>query len=120
MIAKERGVPIKLQKLEILLRRISFLHPKMPKIKEDYLKVKAGYMGEKSLDYYLSFLPEEQYYIFHYLRLPYQNHHFQIDTLILSPYFIPIFEVKNISGTITFDYNFNQLIRAKEGLEQAF
>jgi len=120
LIAKERGVPIKLRKLEILLRRLTPLHPKMAIINEEYHKVRAGYLGEKSLDYYLSFLPDKQYYIFHYLRLPYQNHHFQMDTLILSPCFITILEVKNISGTITFDYNFNQLIRTKNGAEQAF
>ncbi|PKR83966.1 NERD domain-containing protein [Heyndrickxia camelliae] len=120
MITKERGVPIKLRKLEILLRRLHPLHSKMAIINEEYHKIRAGYLGEKSLDYFLSFLPEKQYYIFHYLRLPYQNHHFQIDTLILSPNFITILEVKNISGIITFDYNFNQLIRTKNGVEQAF
>lgn len=120
MIVKERGVPIKLQKLEILLRRLPPIHPKFAIIKEEYLKAKAGYLGEKSLDYYLSFLPDKQYYIFHYLRLPYQHHHFQMDTLILSSFFITILEVKNISGTITFDYNFKQLIRTQNRREQAF
>ncbi|MBS4175658.1 nuclease-related domain-containing protein [Bacillus sp. FJAT-49736] len=120
MIAKERGIPIKLQKLEALLRRLPHSHPKIALIKEEYLKVRAGYQGEKSLDYYLSLLPDKKYYIFHQLRLPFKQQHFQIDTLVLSPYFMTILEVKNISGTITFDYNFNQLIRTKNGIEEAF
>ena len=66
--------------------------------------------GELSIDYYLNFL-QEDYYILHGLRLPYKHLHFQIDTLLLSPHFILIIEVKNWAGTLFFDTKFHQLIR---------
>jgi hypothetical protein len=43
-----------------------------------------------------------------------------LDTLILSPYFLLIIEVKNITGTVYFDETFNQLIRTNNGKEEAF
>ncbi|MFB4163278.1 nuclease-related domain-containing protein [Alteribacillus sp. JSM 102045] len=50
-------------------------------------KSAAGYRGEKSLDYYLSFLPENECLIFNDLRLPHKNYFFQIDILVLSTRF---------------------------------
>lgn len=78
----------------------------------------AGYRGEQSLDYYLGFLTN--YFILHDLRLPDRDHHFQLDTLLISPYFILILEVKNISGTLIFDDHFKQLIRVTPEKEEGF
>ncbi|WP_205173528.1 nuclease-related domain-containing protein [Bacillus pakistanensis] len=46
----------------------------------------------------------------HDLRLFDGQHHFQIDTLIITSKVIFIIEVKNISGTVIFDSAYNQLI----------
>ncbi|TWI59801.1 nuclease-related domain-containing protein [Halalkalibacter nanhaiisediminis] len=120
MIVKPRKKPLHLQKLQALLRRTPPKHLKYPLIKEQLAKSIAGYKGEQSMDYPLSFLAEKQYFIFHDLRLQLNQHYFQIDTLILSPFFFLILEIKNISGTIFFDQQFHQLIRTHNGYEESF
>ncbi|CAN7149350.1 nuclease-related domain-containing protein [Rossellomorea sp. LjRoot5] len=119
MISKERPFPIKIQKLQVLLLRISENHPKTKFIKENLSKSLAGYNGEKSIDYYLSLLPTKSFYILHDLRLLINGRYFQIDTLLLTSSFALILEVKNIAGSIEFDSIFNQIIQKKNGLEIA-
>ncbi|WP_394185228.1 nuclease-related domain-containing protein [Metabacillus halosaccharovorans] len=120
MIVKKRKVPLINLKLEALLRRIPTTHPKYPLIKENLAKRSAGYQGELSLNYPLSFLDEKKYFIFHDLRLNISDHYFQIDTLVISQKFILIIEVKNITGTLFFDQEFHQLIRTQNGEEAVF
>ncbi len=78
----------------------------------------AGYRGERSLDFPLSFLTEQKYHIFHDLRLYDGTHYFQIDCLLLSSKFMIIIEVKNITGTLIFDSIFNQLIRINDNKDE--
>lgn len=120
MIKKERKMPVKIRKLEALLRRLSLTHPKRKEIASELAKSMAGYKGEQSLDYYLSFLPDQDYFIFHDLRLPHKYHFFQIDILILSSSFFLVLEAKNISGSLLFDHAFHQLIRTTNGIEEVF
>jgi len=117
MIIKEREIPIKIPILQALVRRINPKHPKLKMIEEELAKRVSGYKGEVSLDYYFSFLDEDEYYIFHSLRLPYKNYFFQMDSLIICRYFILIIEVKNLSGVITLDPRFQQLVRTYNGKE---
>lgn len=119
LIKKERKVPIYLQKLEVLLRRLDPTHPKYNLISGELLKSKAGYNGEKSVDYYLSFLLHNKYQIYHDVRLRGQGYYFQIDTLILSPFFILLIEVKNLGGTLYFDQHY-QMIRTINGKEEGY
>lgn len=118
-MVKEKQITIRIQTLEALLRRIPSDHPKRVLIENEYSKRMAGYKGEKSLDYYLSFLGED-YYIFHDIRLKGETYYFQIDVLIITPRFILIIESKNISGTLTFDQKHNQLIREVNGKVDGF
>ncbi|MCD7034503.1 NERD domain-containing protein [Metabacillus sp. GX 13764] len=120
MIIKERTKPVVLLQLEALLRRLPGNHRKRPLIEADLARYAAGYSGEKSIDYHLSFLPEKEFTILHDLRLSSGSHSFQMDTLILHPNFILILEVKNITGTLIFDQNFHQLIRKIGDKEEAF
>jgi len=120
MIVKPRNKPIYIKKLEALLRRLPQDHPKREFISNNLTKRVTGYKGEKELDYPLSFLSDEEYMIFHDLRLYDGSHYFQIDSLIVSQHFILILEVKNIQGTLRFDPDFNQLIRIYDGKEEAF
>ncbi|QED46651.1 nuclease-related domain-containing protein [Cytobacillus dafuensis] len=120
MIVKKREIPIKILVLEAILRRLHEHHPKRTIIEEDLSKYKAGYQGEKALNYYLSFLDEQKYSIFHDLRLCNGEYYFQIDSLILSTDFALIVEVKNITGTLLFEPNFNQLIRSIDEKEEGF
>ncbi|MBD1380198.1 nuclease-related domain-containing protein [Metabacillus arenae] len=121
MIVKERRIPLKVQKLEALLRRLPMNHPKRKKVEEELSKNIAGYRGEESLNYHLSFLSKYKHNIFHDLRLQ-DNHNrfFQIDTLIVTPSYLLILEVKNITGTIFFDQVFHQVIRKTNGKEESF
>lgn len=111
-------MPLNLLKLEALLRRIPSNHPKRRDIEEELAKSKAGFKGERSLQFFLDYLSE--YYIFHNLRLYDGVHYFQIDFLLISPKFILILEVKNIKGTLFFDATYNQLIRTYQGIEEGF
>ena len=120
MIAKERTIPLRLIKLEGLLKRLPINHPKRPLIEQDLAKRKAGFSGEKASDYYVHKLPEKDFIIFHDLRLQNGSHFFQIDTLILHPTFALILEIKNIKGTIYFDSTFKQLIRFSDNNEEGF
>lgn len=58
--------------------------------------------------------------IFADLRLIHQNQAFQMDTLIICPYFILIIESKNIAGTLTFEKDSTQMIRELDGKKQGF
>ncbi|PEJ58514.1 NERD nuclease [Bacillus sp. AFS002410] len=121
MILKERTVPLIIKKLEALLRRLPNNHPQWTRIEEDLFKYKAGYHGEKSLDYHLSFFPKESSIILHDLRLVDDfKHFFQIDTIIITPRLLIIIEVKNLIGTLYFDQTFNQFIRIIDGKEESF
>ncbi|MBE7096912.1 nuclease-related domain-containing protein [Bacillus cereus] len=115
MIVKERKMPIHLLQLEALLRRLPAHHPKRNVVVENLSKFKAGYKGEQAIEYPLSFLSETEYSILHDIRLFDQKHYFQIDTLIVSSYFLLFLEIKNIIGTLIFDAKFNQLIRIADG-----
>lgn len=120
MIEKERSIPEMILQLEALLRRMPEMMHGREKAVSELNKRKAGYKGEEKLDYYLSFLDEKDYRIFHGLRLSNGKHFFQIDTLLLSRKFAFIIEVKNWNGTIIFEPQFHQLIRIQEGKEEAF
>ncbi|MCK6258497.1 NERD domain-containing protein [Fictibacillus sp. KIGAM418] len=120
MIVKTRNRPLYIQKLQALLRRLPKNHSKIPFIQETLAKHTAGYRGEHSIDYPLSFLSPQNYYIVHDLRLPHNEYHFQIDTLLISPYYLFILEVKNIAGTLFFDQDFHQLIRTLDDKVEVF
>jgi ssDNA-binding Zn-finger/Zn-ribbon topoisomerase 1 len=118
MIIKELEIPNYLEKLEALERRVPHNHEKYQVIVDSYSKWKAGYQGEKSLYYYLSFL-SDKYLISHGLRLSNGTYFFQIDILLITHSFLLIVEVKNYSGILHFDPQFNQLIRTYNGKEEA-
>ncbi|KEK25322.1 nuclease-related domain-containing protein [Bacillus gaemokensis] len=120
MIVKEREIPVYLRQLEALLRRLPANHLKRDIISEKFAKHKAGYKGEQAIDYPLSFLSNKEYNILHDIRLFEQDHYFQIDTLIISSRFLLFLEIKNITGTLLFDTEFNQLIRISEQKSEGF
>jgi hypothetical protein len=120
MIVKEAEKSIKLCQYEALLRRLSPLHAKRATIEKEWKRSLSGHRGEKSLDYYLHLLPKGTFHIFHGLRLETDSQFFQMDILLVSPSFLLIIEVKNISGTLIFDRIFQQLIRIKDEKEEVF
>ncbi len=121
LIIKERQKPEYIQQLEALLRRLSPNHPKRESIETELGKHLAGHRGEESIEFYLSELPFENFFLLHNVRLAIHEDHFiQLDTIILTSHFIVILEVKNLTGKLMFDPTFHQLIREKDGVEEVF
>ncbi|BCB06080.1 nuclease-related domain-containing protein [Bacillus sp. KH172YL63] len=120
MDVNERKIPLTLLKLEAVLGRLPQDYPKISFLKENLAKMKAGYNGEKAIDYQLGYLPGKNHYIFHDVRLEVNGRYFQIDTLILTLSFILILEVKNVAGAVNFDTIFNQFVQTKDGVEYAY
>ncbi len=115
---KNRVLPVEIKRLEALNRRVKKLHPKKSEIYSSFRRRMAGFIGEQSIDYYLSFLTEKDFIILHGVRLQYGQYFFQIDTLILTPYFILILEVKTYAGTIIIDHDNSQLTVLKDSGEE--
>ncbi|MCP8967814.1 nuclease-related domain-containing protein [Ectobacillus ponti] len=120
MIQKKRTKPLKLLVLEAFMRRLPATHAKQQEAEAELAKVRAGYLGEHSLDFYLRLLPEQEYLILHDLRLLDRDYYFQMDTLILHSSMLLILEVKHISGELSFDQDFQQLIRSNEHGQEVF
>ncbi|MGY4688902.1 nuclease-related domain-containing protein [Salibacterium sp. K-3] len=119
MIRKHRTTPDILKKLDILQRRLPDPHPKRDQVKQEARRYGAGYRGEKAIDYHLSFL-HPPYLLLHDLRLSVRSSHFQMDTLLLTPSFSLIIEVKNLTGTLIFDEHRYQMTRTLHGEEEGF
>ncbi|PKG24860.1 nuclease-related domain-containing protein [Niallia nealsonii] len=119
MFYKEPLKNIKLCKTESLLNRLSDQHRIKPKVAEDGKKMLAGFKGEKSLTYYLNFIPDDCF-IFHDLRLQNGHTYFQMDYLVLTSSFALIIECKNFYGELHFDTSFNQMIRTVNDQSEAF
>ncbi|MBS4174637.1 nuclease-related domain-containing protein [Bacillus sp. FJAT-49736] len=120
MFVKELSVPMEILHYQALLNRLQVNHPQRNKIESDFAKLLAGYRGEKNLRYHLNFLPEDEYQILLDLRLSVNNINFQIDCLLISPYFLLIIESKNIAGTLIFDSNSEQCLRIYNEKEEGF
>ncbi|MDQ0298203.1 hypothetical protein J2S78_000611 [Salibacterium salarium] len=119
MIKKQRNKPLKLRQLESLYKRLHASHPKQQQIEKALSNYAAGYRGEQSIDYHLTFL-NPAHMIFHDLRLRNSLGYFQIDTLILTSSFFLIIEVKNIAGTLSFDPHRYQMVRKVNGTVEGF
>lgn len=105
MFEKNLTKSLVLQQHEALLRRISLNHPKRPNVEARKDKLKAGYNGEKTINYFLGLLPPKNYHIFHNVRLPAEQGFFEIDTYLLSLKCSFILEGKNYSGTLSLERN---------------
>ncbi|WP_413305246.1 nuclease-related domain-containing protein [Bacillus sp. 1P10SD] len=110
MIVLPLKLPIIALQCMALLRRLPKNHPMRPIIERDLRFWLKGYYGEKECVYYLSFLPEDQYYIFHGIRLT-DKKAFQMDLLIVSQSFALIAEVKNVSKKLIFKKESNHVIK---------
>lgn len=120
LILKDRPIPLKILQNEALLPRLVPFHEIRPQIELDLKKRRAGFNGEKAVDYHLSFLTGKHYWLFHDIRLPLDPHYFQIDTLLLTPYYALIIEVKNISGIIRIDPQIKQCTRIYKDTTEGF
>lgn len=87
MTEKERKIPLRLRQVEALYNRLPKNHIKRSEIETERAIRRAGFRGEKNLDYHLSFLSTpNDYTIFKDIRME-EHKTFQIDILLISPYF---------------------------------
>ncbi|WP_100009763.1 nuclease-related domain-containing protein [Lentibacillus sediminis] len=117
MIVKPHDKMKEIWWLEALYRRLLREHPSKKTVELDLIKKKREVRGEREVDYPLSFLPKNDYFILHNLRIRDENGYFQIDTLILSASFMLILEVKNWYGTLIFGEK-GQVIRIGDNQEE--
>ncbi|WP_162297897.1 nuclease-related domain-containing protein [Halalkalibacillus sediminis] len=111
MKIREHHPPKKLLQALSLEERFPTHHPLYPLILKTLRREKSGFSGEKKIDFYLHRL-QFPYVGLHSVRLAQNQVHFQVDTLMITPTFITLVEIKNHSGTIRFhsgkmhqDYN---------------
>ena len=116
IIIKSREYPIEIKKLEVLQRRAKLNEVTMEKIQSEIRKREAGYQGEKRLDYFLSLVTRDNFYILNNLRLKDGDHAFEIDTVIVTSYFILLIDAKNYSGGLYFDQKLKECIRTYKDL----
>ena len=119
MLIKKRNKPLPLQKLDALISRLHPNHPNLENIKKDAAIRYKGYIGEQKVDYHLERLTLPNT-IAHDIYIKTEQQNFQIDTLILTQRAIYIIEIKNYTGTITFDTNLQQFIRKHDTKEEGF
>ncbi|WP_054711687.1 nuclease-related domain-containing protein [Bacillus sp. JCM 19041] len=97
-IIKHRTAPTQLLALKALEQRLPLNHPKRNKVENDLIKQEAGFAGERSINYYLAFLPKVMHYrLFHDLRLK-DRHYFQMDTLMMTTNYIVLLEINHNTG----------------------
>lgn len=120
MIGKTREYPKEIMILEAIVKRFPPDHYKKAVFEKKLYRKLAGYKGEKTLDYYLSQIDHSDMLILQDLRIPINDTHFQLDTLIITPYFLLNIDSKYYAGTLTFLPEFNQLIRFHNDIEEVF
>ncbi|QOY36399.1 nuclease-related domain-containing protein [Anaerobacillus isosaccharinicus] len=95
MIIKPRVESLELQLLRSLNMRMNLTE----KETNNYINLEKGFIGEQKFDEWLEPLPDN-FLILNDLLLETSNTTFQIDSLVISPDAINIFEVKNYEGDL--------------------
>ncbi|RYG71612.1 NERD domain-containing protein [Lentibacillus lipolyticus] len=112
---KSRKKPHALLAYEALFRQLLSQYRYHKSIVSEYKREKAGYDGERHVDYKLSTYPRKDFFIFRGLRLANPPFHFQMDTLSLTRRFICILEIKNQQGVFKYDSKQRQLTQEIDG-----
>ncbi len=112
IIYKTRTIPKRIIGNYALLQRLDPRHEKIAFILEDYKNRKAGFGGEKYFDKQLTeFKPQYPHAILHDVCLKQDGSYFQMDSILITPESIIIFEVKNFAGKIVVTQNPQQFIK---------
>src|SRR5690625_634439 len=105
---------------EALFRRLKLGYRKNDKIVSEYLKERAGFYGEKNMDYQLALFPNQDFLHFPDLRLHNFSNYFQIDSLIMTPKVFFILEAKHLKGIIEYNASSRQLIQMTDNLTTSY
>ncbi|MFJ7934342.1 NERD domain-containing protein [Sporosarcina sp. NPDC096371] len=112
MLYKKREMPNRLRGLISLEKRLSVDHKERNYIVEELYNRRAGYGGEQQYDKCMTeFKPVYPHAILHDICLKQDGVYFQMDSILITPAFIMITEVKNIAGKIIITSNPTQFIR---------
>ena len=118
MIAKPFAKTIHAEALTALTKRLRKTHPKYTQIRDDMMQKNAGDLGEEVVMREIEKLKlPHKFYVFHNISL-YSEVNFQMDILIITPFYALILEVKNISGEIEISTNPSELVRTKPNGEK--
>lgn len=113
-IYKKRSAPAMLASLESAVRRLPEYHDMMPILSAKFGAVQAGFGGEQELDkIFERYSFSMKYGVFHDISLV-SSTYFQVDTLLVTPGYAVLFEVKNISGELMVTANPPQLLRKSD------
>lgn len=112
MIYKKREVPKILAGQRMLLRRLHPTHSNYARLQKDFYNSQAGFSGERDFDYQMrEFKPDYPHAILHDIYLQQDHVYFQMDSLLITPSFIVLFEVKNMAGKLLITQNPTQFIK---------
>ncbi|WP_213372149.1 nuclease-related domain-containing protein [Mesobacillus boroniphilus] len=120
MIAKDRSIPKEIKIYEAIVRRLSVNHPRKVEFENKLFRKRAGYKGEKELDYHITQINHSKFTILHDIRIPHNDTHFQIDTLFISNSLMIPIDSKYYAGTLEFHPEFNQMIQYLNGSEKVY
>ncbi|MDN3451564.1 nuclease-related domain-containing protein [Planococcus sp. APC 3906] len=102
MFMKERFAPELLESLPRLMQRLPRNHAAYVAVEQDHYNTRAGFGGEQQVDHLLRRAKwREPLLAIGDLQLAAQL--CQIDTIVVTPHFALVLEVKNFSGTLSFD-----------------
>lgn len=115
MIGLERQQPKKIPILEAILRRLPEKDGDFVVFEDQLYQAKSGYIGEQRLDReWLDFQIQQPHILLHNVQMKNEaDFTHQIDTLLLTQYFVLVLEAKNYSGRIEFDEEMHQCIRIR-------
>ncbi|WP_186763848.1 nuclease-related domain-containing protein [Planomicrobium sp. CPCC 101079] len=118
MFMKERTAPHLLAALPRLMHRLPKSHECWEDIAQDHYKVRAGFGGEQYVDAILKRLRIPHVAV---ADLQLAERFCQIDTVVLTPAFALILEVKNFSGTLLFnETSFHMEQETRDGTRLGF
>lgn len=114
MIWKTRGVTAEKERLEVLLRRLPKWHAAYQEVLGDVYSAAAGSGGEERFDEFFAASPIPfPHIVLHNVSLK-SFRIFQLDSLMITPWCIYVFEVKNMSGRLVFKDSPMQMEQQKD------
>ena len=121
MIYKKRTIPKRLQGLKALKKRLSVDHKDFKTIKQEIYNRNAGFGGEQHFDQKMTeFQPSYPHAYLQGICLKQNGVFFEMDSILITPAFIVIFEAKNIGEKLILSSNPTQFLKvSSDGSKKA-
>lgn len=118
-----RPFPQEIELLKDFQKRLpDYMIDKHQELENQIKRIDSGYYGELKVDNHLAttLLPDPHFIFPGYHALLSSKRYVQIDTLILTPNYILLLEIKNIRGRVEFLQNPDRLRRTSNQVEEYF